>query len=116
MRPLARLLPVFIAAGLVLAGCDWSREVKAKINPDSIGLADRCADILRRAMPFVDIDIAKLSSKSVGISRILAEVDGTRQDMAKDAAGERDLAVECQFDSAILTGFRWLKGAPPNPQ
>jgi hypothetical protein len=103
---------IALAAALSLAGCGWSHNVGAKINLDSVGLADRCANLMKAAMPFADIDIGQRSSKSTSISAITASVEGTRTDLPKDAPGDRALAVECQFDDGILSGFHWTKGGP----
>jgi hypothetical protein len=114
MRRAAACLAL-LAVGPLLAGCDWAKTVTGRINPDTLGLADRCANVMRAAMPFADIDIGKLSSENTGIRTITARVEGTRGDAPKDVPIARDLAVECQFDSNILTGFRWTKGGPPPP-
>jgi hypothetical protein len=98
-----------MAAAALLGGCGLG----ARIAPDRLSLADRCADIMARAMPFADIEIVKRSSEGTGIRTIAAQVEGTRTDLAKDAPGDRDLAAECQFDDSVLTGFRWTKGGPP---
>jgi hypothetical protein len=107
------VVAVTVAVAGFLAGCDWARDVGGKINPDSLGLADRCADFMKRAMPFADIDIAQRTSEGAGIRTIVARVEGRRSDLPKDAPGDRDLAVECKFANGVLTGFRWTKGGPP---
>jgi hypothetical protein len=110
MRPLAAIAVVFAVAGLA-GGCDWARGVGAKVNLDSVGLADRCADIMKRAAPFTDIELGQRTSENTGLRTMVARVEGTR-DLPKDAPGERDLAAECQFEDGILTSFRWTKGGP----
>jgi hypothetical protein len=110
MRPLAAIA-VMIAAASLAGGCDWTRGVAAKVNPDSVSLADRCADIMRRAMPFAEIEIGQRTSENAGIRTMIARVDGTRT-LPKDAPGERDLAAECQFEDNVLIAFRWTKGGP----
>jgi hypothetical protein len=103
-----------IAAAGLLAGCDWAQRVGAKVNPDSIGFADRCASIMQAAMPFAEIDIGRRTSANTGLRTIAAQAEGTRADLSQGAP--RDLAVECQFEDSILTGFRWTKGGPsPSP-
>jgi hypothetical protein len=114
MRRAAAFL-VLLAIGGLPAGCDWAKTVTGRINPDTVGLADRCANVMKAAMPFADIDIGKLSSENTGIRTITARAEGTRNDAPKDVPIARDLAVECQFDSNILTAFRWTKGGPPPP-
>ncbi|MBV9555229.1 MAG: hypothetical protein JO032_20815, partial [Alphaproteobacteria bacterium] len=44
-----------VAAAGLIAGCDTAHTLGGKINPDTLSLADRCADIMQRAMPFADI-------------------------------------------------------------
>jgi len=87
--------------GFVLAGCGVSRDV---------GLAARCADIMQRAFPSADIEIGKSDASATGLTTIVARVEGVRADMPPDGPLTRDLAVECQFDNNILTGFRWTAG------
>ena len=93
-----------IALGLVCfigVGCGVSRDV---------GLAGRCADIMQRAFPSADIQIGKSEASATGLTTIVARVEGVRGDMPPDGPLTRELAVECQFDNNILTGFRWTAG------
>jgi len=106
MRQPAAILAV-VAAGL-LAGCSLSRRVV----PDTVSLADHCAEIMKAAMPFADIDIGNRTSQSTDIRTIVAHVEGTRTDMAGNDQVGRDLAAECTFEDSVLTGFRWTKGGP----
>jgi len=87
--------------GFVLAGCGVSRGV---------GLAARCADIMQRAFQSADLEIGKSDASATGLTTIVARVEGVRADMPPDGPLTRDLAVECQFDNNILTGFRWTAG------
>jgi hypothetical protein len=109
----AAILALFAACGL-LAGCDWAKNVSGRVNPDTISLADRCANFMKAAMPFAELDIGKLTSENTGIRTITARVEATRTDAANEASIQRDLGVECQFDKNTLTGFRWTKGGPPS--
>jgi hypothetical protein len=111
MRSLAALVILIIAS--LLGGCDWARSVSGRINPNSVGMADRCAEIMKKAMPYADIDLGQRTSEASGVSTIVARVEGTRSDLPKDAPGDRDLAVECRFDNGVLTDFHWTKGGPP---
>jgi hypothetical protein len=108
MRVLAVI--AVIAAGL-LGGCDFTHRVVTKVNPDSVGLADRCADIMKAAMPFAEIEIGQRTAENTGLRTIAARAEGARGDLPEGAP--RELAVECQFEDNILTGFRWIKGGPP---
>jgi hypothetical protein len=107
-RRLATFAPIAIAAALALALSGCGIDV-----PHSISLADRCADIMRAAMPAADIAIDKRTSQSVGLDKIIARVAGTRTDVPKGSSAPRDLAAECEFDDGILYAFRWTKGGPP---
>jgi hypothetical protein len=112
MRRAAACFALFAVGGL-LTGCDWAKNVGGRINPDTLSLADRCANVMKAAMPFAELDIGKLSSESTGIRTITARAEATRTDAPKDVPIARDLAVECQFDSNVLTSFRWTRGGPP---
>jgi hypothetical protein len=83
--------------------------------PHDVGLADRCADIMRRAYPSAAIDITKSEASATSLTTITAQVEGVRTDLPPDAALPRDLAVECRFDENVLTGFRWTVGPTVNP-
>jgi hypothetical protein len=91
-------LAVFCCVG---AGCG--------IKPD-VGLAERCADIMRLAYPSATIDITSREASATGLTTITAAVEGVRTDLPPDAAVARNLAVECRFDENILTAFRWTAG------
>lgn len=79
------------------------------ITPN-VGLAERCADIMRRAYPSATIDITKREASATSLTTIIASVEGVRTDIAPDGPSPRDLAVECRFDENILTSFRWTAG------
>jgi len=92
-----------------LAGC----EVKL---PRTVGLAERCAGIMKAAMPFAEIDTDKLTSQSTSIDRVVARVEGHRTDLPKDAGPPPSLGAECEFTNNVLTAFRWTEGGPqPRP-
>jgi hypothetical protein len=107
-----------LICSISLAGCggtgEWARSVGAKIDPDSQSLADRCGQIMKAAMPFADIELGNHSSDASGITKITARIEGARKDLSPDTGG-RNLAAECTFDNATLTGFRWTKGGPSSP-
>jgi hypothetical protein len=103
---------IAITVASLLAGCNWQR-VAADVAPDTVSLADRCAAIMKRAMPFAEIDIGDRTAKTTDVRVIVTEVTGTRKDMSNNAAMDRDLAVECTFTDNVLTAFRWTKGGPP---
>ena len=83
------------------AGCGISRNV---------GLADRCADTMRRAFPSATIEVTKSEAAATSLTTIMARVEAVRSDMPPDSPLPRELAVECRYDDNILTGFRWTAG------
>jgi hypothetical protein len=96
---------VLIAAAVLPVGCG------IKI-PHSVSLADRCADIMRAAMPTADIDIEKRMSQAADSDKVIARVEGSRSDLPDGSSPPRALAAECEFDGGILSAFRWTKGGP----
>jgi hypothetical protein len=92
-----------LAAALcaVGAGCGASRDV---------GVAERCAEMMRRAYPSASIEITKSTASATSLTTIVAEAEGVRSDLPAGASVARDLAVECRFDENVLTGFRWTAG------
>jgi hypothetical protein len=78
--------------------------------PHDVGLAERCADIMQRAFPSATIEIGKSDVSATSLTTIVARVEGIRSDIPPEGPLRRDLAVECQFDNNILTGFRWTAG------
>jgi hypothetical protein len=91
----------FAVLSSVLATCSIPRDV---------GLAARCADIMQLAFPSANIEIGKSEASATSLTTIVARVEGIRSDMPPEGPLARDLAVECQFDNNILTGFRWTAG------
>jgi hypothetical protein len=76
----------------------------------NVGLAGRCADIMERAFLSADIEIGKSEASATSLTTIIARVEGVRSDMPPEGPLTRNLAVECQFDNNVLTGFRWTAG------
>ena len=75
----------------------------------SVGLADRCVDIVRRAFPNGGLDIANRRVKVEGGVSIVA-IAAVRRDVAVKGPYARDIAAECRFENNILMGFRWMSG------
>jgi hypothetical protein len=94
-------LVIYAVLGSVLVACGI---------PHDVGLAERCADIMQRAFPSTTIEIGKSEASATGLTTIVARVEGARSDIPPEGPLTRDLAVECQFDNNILTGFRWTAG------
>jgi hypothetical protein len=97
-----------VAAALALgcvaclgAGCGVTRDV---------GVAERCTDIMQRAIPGAAIAITKSEAAATSLTTIVARVEGVRSDLPAEAPLPRDLAVECRFDDNILTEFHWTAG------
>jgi hypothetical protein len=105
------VIPVLIAVGAVLAGCGLGH----KLGEERAGLGDRCADVMKMAIPFAEIDIHRATSENTGVTTFVAHVEGTRTDLPKDTQLPRDVAADCRFDGDILSGFHWTKGGPPPP-
>jgi hypothetical protein len=103
-----------LAAASLLAGCGLSHNLEKQVTADTASLADRCGEIMKKAMPFAEIDIGDRSSSATGLRTIIAKVTGKRTDMPDSSQVERDLAVECTFEDTVLTAFRWTKGGPPS--
>lgn len=103
-------MPAFRQASIVLLCVPLCSVVAACAIPRDIGAAERCADIMRRAYPNAAIDITKSESSATSLTTIVAKTEGIRTDLPADSPLLHDLAVECQFDENILTGFRWTAG------
>ena len=82
----------------------------ACVIPRNVGVAERCADVMRRAYPSAAIDITKTETTVTSLTTIVASAEGVRTDVPPGAPVPQDLAVECRFDENILTGFRWTAG------
>ncbi|HXC28152.1 MAG TPA: hypothetical protein VNV38_09375 [Stellaceae bacterium] len=105
----ARVISLILAA-VALAGCSMK-----KLVPDTVSLADRCGAIMQTAMPFAQIELGDRTAHGLDVRTIITEVSGTRTDLPKDAAEDRDLAAECTFEDNVMTAFRWTKGGPLPP-
>ena len=75
----------------------------------SVSLGDRCADFMRRALPDTGIEITNRTVK-VDDNDTVATIEGVRRDVPPDGLYAREIAAECRFNNAILTGFRWTVG------
>src|SRR5690349_14379270 len=89
-------LPAILAASL--CACDTVR-----VNP---GLADRCWDFLRDAVPESGV---KLTGKTATgeLRTIVARVEAMR---SKAPGGAHPIAAECRFEDYVLTDFRITQG------
>jgi hypothetical protein len=103
-------MPTFRQASTALPCVALCSVVAACAVPRDLGLAERCADIMRRAYPSAAIDITKSEATATSLTTIIAKAEGVRADVPPGAAVPHDLAVECRFDENVLTGFRWTAG------
>jgi hypothetical protein len=109
------LICAVAALCLASAGCgirQAARDLSGSIAPDSVSLADRCADIMRRALPTANIRVDSETSQNTGIDTMTARVEGQRGEHPQDQSITRDVAVECHFDGDMLLDFHWTRGAP----
>jgi hypothetical protein len=114
MRLIFREIPRFTAAaGMLLAitGCSRMSEVgfDTKMALGSVSMVDRCSDFMNRAFPNGDIDVVG-SHIATDAQTALVTVQGVRNGVPENATAARSVAVECHFESGILTGFRWIAG------
>jgi hypothetical protein len=100
------------AALLALAGCNGMSEVgfDTKMALGSVSMVDRCSDFMMRAFPRSSIDVVN-SHVDTDSQNALVTVQGKRGDVPANAtAYTQNVAVECHFESGILTSFRWIAG------
>ena len=103
-----------------LAGCNGMSEVgfDTKMTLGSVSMVDRCSDFMSRAFPHSFIDVVN-SHVDTDSKDALVTVQGVRGDVPESSAvATRNVAVECHFESGVLTSFRWIAGpfrsaAPP---
>ena len=94
---------------LGLTGCGISRDV---------GLAERCADIMRRAYPSAAIEITKSEASATSLTTIMARVDGVRTDMPRRRAaaarsgGRMPVRRECAHRVSLDGGTAALTALP----
>jgi hypothetical protein len=103
-------MPAFRQASIAFLSAALCCVAAACGIPHDVGLAERCADIMRRAYPSAAIDITKTDAKATSMTTIVANAEGVRTEVPPGAPAPHDLAVECRFDENILTGFRWTAG------
>ena len=92
---------LLVALSAIAGGCSI---------PHSVGLAERCADIMKSAYPNAAIDITKSEASVTSLTTIVAHVEGSRSNLPPEAPLPRELAVECRFDENVLTEFHWTAG------
>ena len=103
------VIPLLVAAALTGCGFgDWAQNVGGQVNPGSMGLADRCAAVMKAAISYADLDIGKRTSENKGVSLIAAHVEAARIDHPNDPGIARDLTADCEFDNAALVSFHLI--------
>jgi hypothetical protein len=65
---------------------------------------------MHRAYPSAAVEVTKSDASATSLTNIVAKVEGVRTDTPSGGPAPQELAVECQFDQNILTGFRWTAG------
>jgi hypothetical protein len=103
-------MPTFRQASTAFLCVALCSVVAACAVPRDVGVAERCADIMRRAYPSATIDITKSEATATSLTTIIAKAEGIRTDVPPAAPVPHDVAVECRFDENVLTGFRWTAG------
>jgi len=104
---LVLMLPLLTGLG----GCERMKTIgfDAQGAFGSVSLIDRCADMMRRALPASGLEISD-QKVSADMSTATVEVSGVRSGVPEGGPYARDVAVQCDFQSGILTGFRWTRG------
>lgn len=101
-----------IAGALVaLTACSRMSEVgfDTQMALGSVSMVDRCSDFMRRAFPNGDIDVAG-SHVDASMESALVTVQGVRDSVPANSSYARSVAVECRFETGVLTAFRWVAG------
>jgi hypothetical protein len=101
-----------VAGALVaLAGCTRMNQLgfDAKAAVGSVSLIDRCTDFMHRAFPNSAIEVTD-SHVDTGTANAVVTVQGTRDDVPENSPYAHSVAVECRFDSGVLSAFRWTVG------
>lgn len=105
-----RFLPLI--AAIVLAGCSGGLSelgFDTKMAVGSVSLVDRCSDFMHRAYPQESITVSG-THVAADAQNMTVTVNGIRSGVLANSAYARDVAVECRFDSGILTDFKWTAG------
>ena len=94
-----------------LAGCERMKTIgfDAQGAFGSVSLIDRCADMMRRALPASGLEISD-QKVNVDMNSSTVEISGVRSGVPEGGLYARDVAAQCEFQSGILTGFRWTRG------
>src|SRR5712672_2297206 len=108
-RDLALVVLLPLATGLT--GCERMKTIGFDTQGafGSVSLIDRCADVMRRALPASGLQIAD-QKVNVDMSTATIEVSGVRSGVEDGGIYARDVAAQCNFQSGIRTSFRWTRG------
>jgi len=88
--------------GLLLAGCG---DVQFRDVP----ISERCADIMRAAIPNAEIEITSKSS-AVDLTVDMATLVANAQGIAKRKGVSNSIGMRCVFHNSILTSIQWTAG------
>lgn len=75
----------------------------------SVSLVDRCADIMRRALPASGLEITD-RRVDADMNAATVDISGVRGGVPPTGLYAREVGVTCRFENGILTGFRWTRG------
>jgi len=75
----------------------------------SVSLTERCIDLLHRAYPNAEFDVKDRGVKVEGNAATIT-IAAARKGVPANGPYARGVAVECRFESGILTSFRWTAG------
>lgn len=102
---------VLAFALLALASCERLSNLGFDTQSafGSVSLADRCIDVMHRAYPNAELDVADRRVRVEGNAAI-ATITAARNGVPAKGPYARDIGVECRFESNILTSFRWIAG------
>lgn len=104
-------LALAILLATALTGCERMKTIGFDTQGalGSVSLIDRCADVMRRALPASGLKIMD-QKVNVDMSTATIEVSGVRSGVEEGGIYLRDVAAQCDFQSGILTSFRWTRG------
>jgi hypothetical protein len=107
----SRFFP-FAGIALAVAGCSGGLSelgFDTKMAVGSVSLVDRCSDFMHRAYPQEGITVSG-THVATDAQNAIVTVNALRSGVPASSVYARDVAVECRFDSGILTGFKWTAG------
>ena len=92
---------------ILVSGCSVNKTVQSARD---FTPGDFCTDLMRRAYPQAEFDIADQSSRETGLTTVVVSVSAKRTDVSTGGELATHVGVECSFDHNVLTSFRWTEG------